>query len=260
MDKIARISIIADSFDRITWNVTDWKDEHTQLLYKEMINAVEAINRQIIDTNKLLLTSSLELGVDILFSHMAIELEKRLGRGKILTQVAIPYLNQGASYSDINKKRYIEITQNTDLIIFLSDKILAREEIEKSRYWRIDNSDYLIMVSEDRESNKYAKYARERKIPILFIRPEMIKSIVIKRKQIMEYVYPLIFEKSNYAEVVIESARKVISDYSKTLLNLDINFEEDKELTRGDLINKYSELSTKIARASVIFDNFLSEK
>ena len=256
MKGVIRISILSDSFDKISWNIFDWKDEYTQFLYKELINSVETIS-SLIDSNlKLMLTSSLELGVDIIFSHMAIDLQRRLGKNKIITRIAIPYLNQGVSYSDINNKRYKNITQNSDLIIFLSDRISAREELEKSRYWRIDNSDHIIMVTDKTES-KLIEYAREKKVPIIFVRPDIIKAIVDRKKIILEYAYPLIFKERNYAGVVTDSSREIISNYAKNLLNIELTFEEDKELSREELMKKYSLLAMEIARASVIFDNFL---
>ena len=87
----------------------------------------------------------------------------------------------------------------------------------------------------------------------------MIKSLISRRKQILEYAYPLIFKERNYAGVVIESAKKAMSDYSKNLLNLEINFEEDRNLSEEELFNKYSKLAERIARASIIFDNFISK-
>ena len=259
MNKVVRISILADSFEKISWNIFDWKDENTKILYKELINLIELINENLPDNNsKLLLTSSLELGVDIIFSQIAIDLQKILGKNKILTRVAIPYLNQDVRYSEINRKRYSYIIQNTDIVEFLSNKISDRIEINKSRYWRIDNSDYLIIVTSEFKS-EVIKYARDRKIPVLIIKPEVIKSITIVKKRIFEYSYPLIYRERNYAGVVIDSAKKLIGDYSRQLLNLEIDFEEDKELSRKDLENKYSILSLEIARAFVIFIDLNSD-
>lgn len=255
MERFIRISILSDRFDKISWDIFDWKNEYTQILYKELINSVETINNLMENNSKLMLTSSLELGVDILFSHMAIDLQKRLGRDKIITRVAISYLNQGISYSDVNSKRYKEITQSSDLIIFLSDKISAREEIEKSKYWRIDNSDYLIMVSNDRDS-ELIKYARNKKLPIFFIRPKNIIDIVSTRDKILEYAYPLIY-KDNYAGVVVDTSKKIIFDYTKNLLGLELNFKEDRNLSEDSLFKKYSLLSLKISKSLVKFNDFV---
>lgn len=253
--KLVRISVIADKYTNLGWDIFDWEDENSIVLYKELINSVEVINN-FMSNPKLLLMSSLELGVDILFSHMAIELQRGLGKNKIITQVVIPYINQGTGYSKLNRNRYIAITQNTDSIIFLSDKLSAREEVEKSRYWRIDNSDCIIMVTNDKDS-ELIKYARNKKVPITFIRPSIINDIVLTKKKILEYSYPLIFRESIYAGVVINTAEKIISEYAENLLNINLNVEEDKDLSKEARLRKYSSLAFIISKALVEFNNFV---
>ena len=259
MNRIIRISILADKYYQFSWNVIDWEDERTKILYKELMDSIENIYKAMSDseeTTKLLLTSSLDLGVDLLFSQLALDLQNGLKKDFIITQVAIPYLHQVSGYSELNKNRYCNITEHADIIVILSDTLNSIDATKKSRLWKIDNSDHLILVTEDIDSDEI-RYARDKQVPILFIRPSDIEAIVKAKNQIFEWAVPLIDKNYEYAQVVIDSAREKINNYCKNLLKFELDFEEDKSLSKDRLLKKYSVLSLELARALIKFNQFI---
>lgn len=119
------------------------------------------------------------LGVDMWAGEILLRLKETLGYEDIELVVVIPFLGHDEKWDERSKKRLSFLIQHSTehLVIGKQD---CKESYIKRNCYMIDHADYLVAVCDKDYSLQYkeiqmVKYAKEKKIPIVYIHPDTTK-------------------------------------------------------------------------------------
>lgn len=137
--------------------------EFANIAYKLKNLIIESINN-----GYTYFVSGLAHGIDLLSAEFILELKQEYPFIKL--ECAIPYITQSNSYSLIDKKRYLEVLENADVITIIN-KDYKRGCLFKRNNYMISKSSLLIGVWNGKKSgtSNTINYANKKGIPCKLI-------------------------------------------------------------------------------------------
>ena len=242
--------MVADDYETVGWGL-DWQNKYYEEVKEQVADILDYLQKFYESQGYKIvfeLVSQVTLGVEMYFLGIANTLKKYLGNDMMMHSY-LPCANQEIGWSAHNKLVYKDLIQNSDKVTMNDIGDFSFFKVKESKYKMINLCDYLIVVTDSIASNEYIKYARGKHIPVYLMSPKMMETLIKYKREFSDILEDLVFMDDE--EDYIKEVQEKISKQTKMLLDCDIDYDEDLELSLEDREIKYHNIAKKLANAKM---------
>lgn len=137
-----------------------------------------AETKEFSSTEPIRLVSGMALGVDTIWALVALKLKSQFP-GKFELECAIPHANHGNKWSQVDKKRYVDILSKADHVEHVSKEPYSAYLMQKRNEYMVNLADEVLAIWDGSKSGtgNCVNYAMKKGVPVYQYHPFLFEDM-----------------------------------------------------------------------------------